>query len=93
VNAITSHGGGLFPYVKLTNSHQPLGIRAETCVPGVRSDLGTDAQPIVAAQIVQTTGDFKPEIDILVSPIAKDITCDMEDFRTTNTVFDPHWLS
>jgi hypothetical protein len=42
---------------------------------------------------VQTAGGLKAEIDILVSPIAKYIACNMEDFRTTNTVFDPHALS
>ena len=64
-----------------------------TCSPDVQSWLGVRTQPIVTAQIVQTAGGFKAEIDILVSPIAKDIAGNMEDFRTTNTVFDPHPLS
>jgi hypothetical protein len=54
----------------------------------VRCSLGTGAQPIVAAQIVQTAGGLKAEIDIVVPPISKHITRNVEDFCSANTVFD-----
>jgi hypothetical protein len=63
-----------------------------TCASDAHSWVGSCTQPIVAAQIVQATGRFKAEIDILVSPIPKHIARDMEDFRTTNTVVDSYPL-
>jgi hypothetical protein len=63
------------------------------CAPDIRSELGACVQAIIAAQVVQSVGGLKAEIDILVSPIPKHITCNMEDFRTPNTVFDQYSLS